>query len=567
MNRKSFHNLHPTTFTIPELAASDPIIMDAMEKEYLQMFNDEMRSPAITEGQLSYGGSNKTCSFLVDVADDCSRSRFWGKALQFYLLEQNPDDFKDCRCLMVNCQEHFTSVKEMLWHLKRCECFSEGMFRCPDCSDTKKFPTTSSKKCLYRRERLSQKLQRKLKAMIKTLTNHRSGSKILSENCKECGQSLGHEPLYPPVPEGHQHFSPYYDPFEIQVPKELPDKQTLRQELQAETSLGDEKMQLSKSYNDIFCSVSDQSPSDQSPSELSALSPSEEAIMRSSTGVSPTSFTQSSTTTASTYSQIQDSSADQYQHAEAIQAVPDTQIISNNGNYIEQGHDSFHRPYLSRPYSIPSSYYSISQAACNHSSLPIGRGQSLSIQTGNLQPTLDNSVWSNFFDGNTINPKDIGESPIMGEMSPSSLSSRRMSALPNFEAYTDFNDLSCGMQEPVMDTIMPSSSSSQPPNSELSEHGLHCPHMGCDYITRGKPENFKSYLRKHLLTHDGTQSFKCEHCGKDFTRPDNKEVHSRKAHPARCLLTESKKRRGSWDNCGNGYPRNKRASISEDGSR
>ncbi|OTA99302.1 hypothetical protein M426DRAFT_89415 [Hypoxylon sp. CI-4A] len=58
-----------------------------------------------------------------------------------------------------------------------------------------------------------------------------------------------------------------------------------------------------------------------------------------------------------------------------------------------------------------------------------------------------------------------------------------------------------------------------------------CPYNGCDYVTRGKPENFKSYLRKHMLTHQDPQRFKCSFCEKAFTRPDNLDAHQRRAHP------------------------------------
>lgn len=81
---------------------------------------------------------------------------------------------------------------------------------------------------------------------------------------------------------------------------------------------------------------------------------------------------------------------------------------------------------------------------------------------------------------------------------------------------------------------------------EETTHSFRCPH--CEFVPRGKLQNLKAYLRKHVKTHT-KREVKCSHCSKVFTRQDNLTTHTTKVHRSGNILARNLKanlqRRGS----------------------
>ncbi|KAI0838234.1 hypothetical protein F5Y06DRAFT_268878 [Hypoxylon sp. FL0890] len=201
----------------------------------------------LTRLPTAYEEPSRQCEFirpcLLDggVVDDCYKSRFYARALEFYLLEDNPESSKSYRCLMENCpQRNFTNPREMLRHLKGCPFFSQGMFRCPACNNAEKFWTVSEKSCSWNRENTSQKVHRKLKAIIKSVTHHHSDSKPSPglNPCQEWGQLLNQRTFNSPYLSGPQDLTCKTTLQELEDyrnPQELAPERELR-ELQGEYS-------------------------------------------------------------------------------------------------------------------------------------------------------------------------------------------------------------------------------------------------------------------------------------------------------------------------------------------
>ncbi|KAI0536388.1 hypothetical protein GGR58DRAFT_397195 [Xylaria digitata] len=97
--------------------------------------------------------------------------------------------------------------------------------------------------------------------------------------------------------------------------------------------------------------------------------------------------------------------------------------------------------------------------------------------------------------------------------------------------------------------LSPSSMSSGP-------EPLQCPHARCEFKPKGKAENLKAYMRKHLKSHQEIK-IPCGECAKTFTRQDNLTNHMRKKHTD-VNESPSKRRRGSLESLRSaGQPRRK----------
>ncbi|KAI1411446.1 hypothetical protein F5Y13DRAFT_191384 [Hypoxylon sp. FL1857] len=541
---------NPIDYTLPESIDTVPNRSTPVDEKYCyENKYGATQMPTIYEDLPGHRDMSRRCLLYDGVVDDCYKSRFYARALEFYLLEDNPELSGSCRCLMENCpQRNFTNPKDMLRHLKGCPSFSQGLFRCPACNDAEKFQTVSRKCCSWNREKFSQKVQRKFKATIKSFTHHYSGSKLSPTLgvCEKCGQILGHG-----SPESSCPSTPDYDHQESA-------KKGVH-ELQGDCSpSGHNEIQPNQTYYGgpygLSNPISNQSSSSNPSTEL-ASTPSDEACIRS-VDVSPLSTPDSCTTVAPGQHQGQLLPANQYRRVEGIRSTSDIQGSPMNGDYFGQADASWARPQSSRLYIAPTVYNPVLPASCGPLGLYEGRGQTLSIQTDLLGSNTENPVWANFtfYNEGTLDTLNAAESPILGRLVPSPLSPENpqfpniitsplsqieTSTPPNVGAYVypssitekgDIPQIAASVDNsPLIDPELLSSSPDQQPDSDPSEQSMQCPFADCDFKPTGKPENYKSYLRKHTLIH-GDQRYKCDQCPRVYTRSDNREVHRRRAH-------------------------------------
>ncbi|OTA56884.1 hypothetical protein K449DRAFT_468174 [Hypoxylon sp. EC38] len=533
-----------------------------------------------TEANFEHEGSNdddntdQPCAFQKGVVDNCYKSRFYARMFEFYFVDNNPELFKVCRCPMENCpQRNFTHPKQMLLHLKNCKFFSQGLFRCPTCNDAEKFETTSNRKCSWNKEKFSQKVQRVVKAGLKSITIPRSGSKLPLEHCKECGRSLRMkapwDPLQlPEIPSRPCSTSPIFDASSFTIPVELPNS-TPPQEL-IDTSLppeltGDSSTKGHKEappssicYDEahhIISSVSDVSLSSDLPSVRTLSSASTSGI--DSAGLSPAITPESFTSTSTGYAPTQMLPPNHYGR---IDYVSDIQTSVSGIGYVEQPQNRLQRPRSTLIYNAPSTFDSVtSQSSFGQRGSPGGRGYALSLRTPS--PNLNCIPWTPYQETvnlmNCVGQLQLRNSPV----SPSLIEeSPLIDFTPRLDSFATVNDADAA--EPFvpftnsspMDSLFPSASSDMPPNSESFMSEFQCPK--CEYHPAGKPKGFRAALRKHMDVHKEARH-KCPHCTRTYKRADNRKAHVDKKHNSPGVL---KKRQRSSDSLGPRRKKSKKAS-------
>ncbi|KAI0137993.1 hypothetical protein F4776DRAFT_670634 [Hypoxylon sp. NC0597] len=541
------------TYTMPESMGSVLTKTISMEANYEY------------EGGNDDNNTNQPCVFLKSVVDDCYKSRLYARIFEYYFVENNPELFKSCRCPMENCpQRSFTHPKPMLLHLKNCKFFSQGLFRCPTCNDAEKFQTTSHKKCSWNREKFSQKVQRVVKAKLKSITSPRLGSKLPSEHCKDCGRSLRikgpHDPfIFPEIPSRPCSTSPIFDASSFTIPIELPTSCSLqelvdtspRPELQADSPIkGYKEPPPSPTYQDeahgVLDSVSDMSSSSKFPS-IKTLSPASTSGIDSA-GLSPAITPESFMSTSTGHTLPSD-------YFGRIDFASDIQAGANGNGYVEQPRISLQRPRSTLIYDAPSTFDSVVlQSSFNRMGSPGGRGCTLSLQTPGLN--LNCPPWIPYQE-NTVNPMNCGgqlnlrnsppqssviETPLLSDFRPhldSSIAVKNADAAELLMPFTDSSPLGT-----PLDSFFPPSSSDLPPDQEPLAQDFKCPK--CDFLPNCRPKGFRASLRKHMETHT-EKSHKCLHCPKMYKRADNLKAHVDKKHRG---LGGLKRRQRSSDSLG-----------------
>ncbi|KAI0847643.1 hypothetical protein F5Y00DRAFT_270993 [Daldinia vernicosa] len=549
-----------------------------------EAYSDE-RSPTLLEEPSSPKSINRPCLLQKGVIEKCYKSRFYSRAVEFYLLENDPTSFKNCRCLMENCpQRSFTDARYMLLHLKDCKYFSQGIYRCPTCNDAEKFQTTSNKKCSWDRPNMRQRLQNTFKATVDTvkgIVSPRSISRIPFRHCKECGQTVAHKEdpsQWPGVGGSRCSTSPIFDPDEIRIPLEMNDTQ-VRGELMADTPLVelqaaslplDHRDAALDHFNhgevsDYSCIVSNCSSSSPNPLiELSSVSPS----MTRSADVSPTTSAESSLSASRNDSEHQCLPADS-QFIEFRERALNTEAIPNTGNHMNQAYNTWQPSSLTQLYNAPPSHLSMPPIPRDQRGFRESRGYSLTIQTNHLEPALNPPLWGGVVCHNASNPEamNIVDSSALGNMPPP-MSSTGIPSFSNIDVSTGIGRRDALLNVTLSDSLfspdsaIPSSSTEQSPSSalsDLSNESHQCPH--CDYRPTGKKENARAYLNKHMSTH-GSPSYKCEYCERVYSRPDNRGVHVRKHHRSQ---DDCRKRRKESDSSESEDHRRKRVLYDESG--
>ncbi|KAI0407282.1 hypothetical protein F4802DRAFT_48203 [Xylaria palmicola] len=438
----------------------------------------------------------RDCMFRCEVLDECYQSRFWGRALEFYLLDNVPHS-PPYRCPMASCpQRDFKDVREMLRHLKHCKLFSQGRFWCPTCNRDESFKVVSKKKCSWDKVNLARKLFQRSWKTLQSLTGQRQRAHpaLTGPLCAKCSCSVsGLDPPMPPAgfgikfqqAEQTKYVAEQWELPTGEFPAELCDT--------ALHSNGIGNNELSHTHLHL-----PETPTYQtSPSELYSISMGRSGY---STDVSPTSTTLTN-----------DSSMTGHVHTSKSLAIftPETLSVGQTNRRGE----------------TPSLALDTRQSAVN---MPVTQwGFNMLLDEDEiLAPTAG-------IDGRgMVDLTPILIAPEPREILPTAVHDESLMQIDNSPLH------------PSPCLSVPSLSNWElSPSSVSSAPELQCHHSGCEFRPSGKGENLQAYMRKHMKKHE-KREIPCEHCHKKYTRQDNLTSHVRRAH-SDVEEGESKRRRSS----------------------
>ncbi|KAI0466556.1 hypothetical protein F4859DRAFT_526662 [Xylaria cf. heliscus] len=136
------------------------------------------------------------CISRYEVLDVCYQSRFWARALEYYLLDDVPHG-PPYRCLMASCmQRDFKSPRGMLRHLKYCKLSGQGKFWCPTCYRDE----SSKEECSWYTVSSARKLLKKTWNVLRGVCGH--GTIEHRAPCSMCSHPKSpplEDPLTPPL--------------------------------------------------------------------------------------------------------------------------------------------------------------------------------------------------------------------------------------------------------------------------------------------------------------------------------------------------------------------------------
>ncbi|KAI1504721.1 hypothetical protein F5X99DRAFT_347943 [Biscogniauxia marginata] len=478
----------------------------------------------------------KSCRFLQGVEDECYKNRFYARALDFYLLEENFPQNQTYHCPMAKCtQDSFKSPQSMLRHLKTCDCFINGEFHCPTCNKPGSFQTVSKRRCSW------DKILRAVKSPVNTFkdTIRRSSA----PNAHTPGLDVSHGWRS----EAHSRLdlpeldSPHF--FEADSLPVIPFPEL-------------ESTEFIRELDSKAITTPHNSSSPTSSHQVSSVSQSSEGGY--SNNVSPTSETMSSNSASSNESKSQ--------------ILTYLDVDGTNGDFpVDDVGDSYKtligswntQLYPMEPISNVNNILDGASAMLSTSLVgQLGyneRGLPLSIDTENLDPTLTTPIWerqSFQYDSGTWAFVNSTNAPPTMDFEPQSQSLENMTlfygskdfpmaTLPN-ETLSNTQDAT-GFEFSFGSKLeYPAPTHHESPCSESSDSQLKCRH--CEFVPTGKRENLRSYLRKHENTHKSRSPHTCPLCTVSFTRRDNLTAHIRHYHPERQDLLSSippKRRRSS----------------------
>ncbi|KAI0548204.1 hypothetical protein F4679DRAFT_585767 [Xylaria curta] len=494
-----------------------------------------MLSPSHSGNGVIGDTPTSSCRFRCEVLDDCAKARFYARALEFYLLDNEGTDLS---CLFAGCPaQNFKNSTDMLRHLKCCSCFDKGVFRCPLCNRYESFRVQSSSQCRWGKKPRGHKL----KDMFRGFTG----------NQKVVHNGLSYQRSAPPEKHSMQGASCAIESlgvYSVQstTPEIIPDQ----------TGLG--------MLDNRLCELEEAFV----PSELSGDSPinhQSRSEYNSTCGGSE----MSSAVVTPDGSIVNPNISPGSSHCEEI---PVTTCCHNSSSIpihrlTELCGDSNSRTGIENECSI-SLYESISTS---HSLGPVNSfGAGALIGSANLSTTCTPHIsppklrleTSPSMLNYTTPALDLEVSlyrsqpvdcPVITEIQTAAYPSTSV-AHSQPSGASIINALSLGedlfraqsFPDSSIDTSPFESSflipDSQPtsPSSSPSEQEIEC--LRCTYRPSGEPGGRKANLRKHEKNmHTKRPLIPCSHCGTTFTRHDNMVAHCRKKHST----SPSKRRRGS----------------------
>lgn len=416
------------------------------------------------------------CLFRRTVLDECYQSRFWARALEFYLLD-NVTHASEYRCLMASCpQQHFKDPRDMLRHLKKCDFFPEGKFWCPTCNKVDSFKVVSKKKCSWDRVNLARKLIKNSLKILQNIAGYQSRAQqaLSGSLCANClntispnGSVGSNQDLQSKFPTPSTGFDfRFYQPEDISSFWELPGNAP-PSELGQMFSLPDGMVPETPAYQT-------------SPSELSA----------GSLGhyIYPSDITPASAA-----------------HTNNPPVLGSLQFSNNN------------------PVATPPTL--AARQENRRSQIP-----SLTVVTHQSTSSMPAPVWGfNVLldEGETLDPLSGIDSQGMFNSTPKIITpqgSEDAPSVPNGSLISPGNTHT--HPSPSL-SFLSSSNFDFSPSSMSSTPELQCDYAGCDFKPTGK--NLLAYLRKHMKVHK-KQKIPCRYCRETFSRRDNLTAHIRRTH-------------------------------------
>ncbi|KAI1392281.1 uncharacterized protein F4822DRAFT_123176 [Hypoxylon trugodes] len=495
--------------------------------------------PSDTCGQ-PLSNSTKECQLFQGAVDDCSRSRLYARMLQHYFIDEVYDPSARVRCPMPNCNRDFENGKKMLLHFKNCSSFDEGLIKCPICNRIERFRRTSKKKCCWFRPTLTQRLQNKVRNTVDTIKN-------LSCTRRESS------PRWPETPDYYSPSSSLVNPTPFSINAKTPSTPdywglstpVTAQEVQGTPlyELQDTKkplelceLQGTNGLSELYELQGTDGPlglcelqGTNGPLELYELQGTDMPLELSHEMAIGTSKTVSS---ASSMSRVLASPlANHDQHAEGpMESAQDASHLDGTAFDWQQP--------LSQPHNASPTCCGVNQGYCNQQGLRDRKKLLMTISGNNTKSDSDSLEWNI--------PLPAGGTSCLPELPATGIMRTLPATNPEMYMGSGLDHFDIGSQNIINHNISTPPASAlpmtpaRPPGPEPIEQDFRCHYAGCDYVPKGKRENRGSYLKKHTSTHTRDRVSKCPYCDNTYTRPDNRDVHVRKAHA-------NKRRQESWD--------------------
>ncbi|KAI1354833.1 hypothetical protein F5Y01DRAFT_329492 [Xylaria sp. FL0043] len=500
--------------------------------------------PPYQEGMATGYDPDPSCLFRSQVLDDCAKARFYARALEFYLLENEHPNAKSS-CPLAACTAQFKTAKGMLQHLKHCKKFVDGKFWCPTCCRFESFRVRTGKRCSWDKDHLGRRLLKKSKSVFQAFgTNHSASQQISSSAlCPKCSTQLPNSAM-PGVDDALFSQVRLMPPTKLYIPPNqsgmmVPYTNQPLQELYSHEVLAELSELSSCESSPSQCLPQSGSTLISSISEMSSVSTSPNGSSLNS-GISPAS------------SSSEESSSSTRRHRAAS-------ILSKAGNRVagfcgdaDADDRIFNQFCTSLDYTASSGYGILVPPSNLNFIAPSPSPPVFTQRSSRIMPRLtietpqDNLVPAATAPALGIeillqDTQPYGTSAVTGDLIATTLSpgttETQLNEVPVSDPFITPGDSSFTVQ-PTDSSTPPSPPESQSSPTDVSPQvEMRC--KICDFkIKRPK----KAYMKKHMTTHEIRTSIACPHsdCKKTFTRRDNLKHHLKVFHEG-----SRKRRRGS----------------------
>ncbi|KAI0906025.1 hypothetical protein F4823DRAFT_100474 [Ustulina deusta] len=516
--------------------------------------------PAYYEGMATDSAPDPNCVFRSEVLDDCAKARFYARALEIYLLDNENQDAK-LRCPLAACKLQFHNPRDMLRHLKHCKKFADGKFWCPTCHRYESFRLRTGKRCSWDKDHLGRKLLQKSKSIFCSFGSNDLVTQPTSiyTQCPLCSAQLSNLPMpgsgdvpphqVHPIPST-QLATPLNQP-QLVIPNSMPPELyecALLSELSGDSSCENSPSQswLGPEYTHT-----------RSASAVSSVSTSSDGTLIT-TDISPASSTSGGMTpstrrprsSASILNKATNRVAGFYGEADAGNRLFNQSCVSA---YSDVSTSHAFRPPVSTVNASNSETFATPSASATtftrHASFRVTPKLRIDTPQDGLDLAMPIPGMEMLFQAS----RTFDHSPTTENLTATSLSTGAIDTQPSelsiFDTMVSRDDFFVAQPTSPMVPSPPVSATStvtlqSSPTAVSPNIERRC--EICDWKPK---QNKQAYLNKHMKTHGNRSPIPCpgdKDCGVTFTRRDNLQAHLRTFHPSFTLIP-SKRRRESSD--------------------
>ncbi|KAI0812872.1 hypothetical protein GGR55DRAFT_677198 [Xylaria sp. FL0064] len=479
-----------------------------------------------------------------DPSYDCAKARFYARALEFYLLENEHLNAKSS-CPLAACTAQFKTAKDMLQHLKHCKKFVDGKFWCPTCRRFESFRVRTGKRCSWDKDHLGRRLLNKSKSVFQAFgTNHSASQQIsASALCPKCSTQLPNSAM------------PGSDDVRFSQVRPMPPTKLCIPPNQLGTIVLYTNQPLQELYShEVLAELSELSSCESSPSQC--LPQSGSTFISS---ISEMSSVSTSPNGSSLNSGISPTSSTSEELSPSTRRHRAASILSKASNRVagfyadaDAGDRIFNQSCAGLYNTAPSSYGLLVPPSNLNFIAPSPSPPVFTQRSSRVMPRLmietaqDNLVLAAPAPAIDIeillqDTQPLGNSTVTGDLTASPLSAGTTETQLNEVSVLDTLITSGGNSftaQPIDSPTLPSTPASQSSPTDISPQvEMRC--KICNFkIKRPK----KSYMKKHMMKHANRTLIVCTHsdCNKTFTRRDNLKTHLKQFHEG-----SRKRRRGS----------------------